>query len=75
VTERANYFRRMRDSLAAMATAYVEQRKAMEYPWLKDDGRQTTDYSITTAVSRHRLWSSRSGFIRVRDWIRGIAGN
>ena len=35
VTERANYFRRMRDLSRSVATAYVEQRKAMEYPWLK----------------------------------------
>jgi glycyl-tRNA synthetase len=36
VTERANYFRRMRDLSRSVATAYVEQRKAMEYPWLKE---------------------------------------
>ncbi len=35
VTERANYFRRMRDLSRSVATAYVEQRQAMEYPWLK----------------------------------------
>ena len=38
VTERANYFRRMRDLSRAVAAAYLEQRKAMEYPWLKDGG-------------------------------------
>ncbi|MBI5564417.1 MAG: glycine--tRNA ligase subunit beta [Chloroflexi bacterium] len=37
VTERANYFRRMRDLSRSVAAAYVEQRKAMEYPWLKED--------------------------------------
>lgn len=37
VTERANYFRRMRDLSRNVATAYVEQRKAMEYPWLKEE--------------------------------------
>lgn len=36
VTERANYFRRMRDLSRSVATAYVEQRQAMEYPWLKE---------------------------------------
>jgi glycyl-tRNA synthetase len=36
VTERANYFRRMRDLSRTVGTAYTEQRKAMEYPWLKD---------------------------------------
>ncbi|CAG0930485.1 Glycine--tRNA ligase alpha subunit [Thermoflexales bacterium] len=50
VTERANYFRRMRELSRSVATAYVEQRKAMEYPWLKDDGRQTIDRSATTVV-------------------------
>ncbi len=41
VTERANYFRRMRDLSRSVATAYVEQRKAMEYPWLKDGDQGT----------------------------------
>jgi glycyl-tRNA synthetase len=51
VTERANYFRRMRDLSRSVATAYVEQRKAMEYPWLKDNGQQTTDPGKSTVVS------------------------
>jgi glycyl-tRNA synthetase len=41
VTERANYFRRMRDLSRRVATAYVEQRKAMEYPWLTDRGQSS----------------------------------
>jgi glycyl-tRNA synthetase len=36
VTERATYFRRMRDLSRQVAEAYVEQRKQMEYPWLKE---------------------------------------
>jgi glycyl-tRNA synthetase len=35
VTERATYFRRMRDLSRQVAEAYVEQRERMEYPWLK----------------------------------------
>ena len=34
VTERATYFRRMRDLSRRVAEAYVEQRQRMEYPWL-----------------------------------------
>ncbi|HET7088989.1 MAG TPA: glycine--tRNA ligase subunit beta, partial [Anaerolineae bacterium] len=34
VTERAGYFARMRELARQVATAYVEQRQAMEYPWL-----------------------------------------
>jgi glycyl-tRNA synthetase len=34
VTERATYFRRMRDLARQVAVAYTEQRQRMEYPWL-----------------------------------------
>jgi glycyl-tRNA synthetase len=37
VTERATYFRRMRDLSRQVAEAYVEQRQRMEYPWLEDE--------------------------------------
>jgi len=37
VTERATYFRRMRSLSAEVAEAYVEQRKRLEYPWLKEE--------------------------------------
>jgi glycyl-tRNA synthetase len=36
VTERATYFRRMRDLSRQVAEAYAEQRQRMEYPWLKE---------------------------------------
>jgi glycyl-tRNA synthetase len=52
VTERANYFRRMRDLSRSVATAYVEQRKAMEYPWLKDGGQQSAVSAQPTANSQ-----------------------
>jgi glycyl-tRNA synthetase len=37
VTERASYFRRMRDLSRTVAQAYLKQREAMEYPWLKTE--------------------------------------
>jgi glycyl-tRNA synthetase len=37
VTERATYFRRMRDLARRVAVAYVEQRERLEYPWLETD--------------------------------------
>ena len=37
VTERANYFRRMRDMSRTVAEAYVEQRRRLEFPFLPDD--------------------------------------
>jgi len=36
VTERATYFRRMRDLFRQAAEAYVDQRRRMEYPWLEE---------------------------------------
>jgi glycyl-tRNA synthetase len=36
VTERANYFARMRDLARQVSVAYVEQRQSEEYPWLSD---------------------------------------
>jgi len=38
VTERATYFRRMRDLFRQAAEAYVDQRRRMEYPWLEEQG-------------------------------------
>jgi glycyl-tRNA synthetase len=37
VTERANFFRRMRDMSRRVAEAYVEQRQRLEFPFLPDD--------------------------------------
>ncbi|HZY45622.1 MAG TPA: glycine--tRNA ligase subunit beta [Anaerolineae bacterium] len=52
VTERANYFRRMRDLSRAVAQAYLKQREAMEFPWLKNDrGQQTPDQSKSKTAS------------------------
>lgn len=41
VTERANFFARMRDLARQVSQAYVEQRQHEEYPWL-DDGKSQT---------------------------------
>ena len=38
VTERQGYFRRMREMARKVAEAYLEQRKNLEYPLLKDEG-------------------------------------
>ncbi len=38
VTERANFFRRMRDLTHTVAEAYVEQRRQLEFPFLKGAG-------------------------------------
>jgi len=43
VTERATYFRRMRDLFRQAAEAYVDQRRRMEYPWLEEPGAGTRD--------------------------------
>jgi glycyl-tRNA synthetase len=53
VTERANYFRRMRDLSRQVATAYVAQRQAMEYPWLKesDQGSGIRDQAVVSGPS------------------------
>lgn len=42
VTERANYFRRMRDMTHRVAEAYVEQRQRMEYPFFDKEAVTTT---------------------------------
>jgi glycyl-tRNA synthetase len=38
VTERQGYFRRMRELARQVAEGYLEQRKALEYPLLKEQG-------------------------------------
>ncbi len=37
VTERQDMFRRMRDISRKVAESYYEQRKTLEFPWLKED--------------------------------------
>jgi glycyl-tRNA synthetase len=45
VTERQGYFRRMRELARRVGEAYLEQRKALEYPLLKDEGGGQKDES------------------------------
>jgi glycyl-tRNA synthetase len=49
VTERQAFFARMRDLSRKVAEAYVAQRQALEFPWLKDgQGPQSTLVGATT---------------------------
>jgi len=47
VTERATYFRRMRDLARQVAVAYAEQRQRMEYPWLEEGKISNLKYQIS----------------------------
>ncbi len=51
VTERQALFGRMRDLSRRVAETYVEQRKAQEYPWLKDGERQTITGAVALAAA------------------------
>lgn len=46
VTERAAYFRRMRDMTRNVAHAYAEQRQRLEYPLIVDDGDAEGDPTL-----------------------------
>ncbi|NLE43504.1 MAG: glycine--tRNA ligase subunit beta [Chloroflexi bacterium] len=50
ITERATYFRRMRDLARQVAETYVEQRQRMEYPWLGESVQPTTSRVSPTVV-------------------------
>jgi glycyl-tRNA synthetase len=50
VTERANYFRRMRDLSRTVAEAYVEQRRRAEYPLLPDDALVRKEQRLAVAA-------------------------
>jgi glycyl-tRNA synthetase len=50
VTERAGYFTRMRDLARQVAAAYVEQRQAMEYPWLKEQPVSSEQLSVNSVA-------------------------
>jgi glycyl-tRNA synthetase len=51
VAERQGYFRRMRELARRVAVAYLEQRKELEYPLLKDDGGRQKDESKFTVFT------------------------
>ena len=46
VTERQAYFRRMRELARRVAEAYLEQRKLLEYPLLKEKGLEARKSNI-----------------------------
>ncbi|HEU4745446.1 MAG TPA: glycine--tRNA ligase subunit alpha, partial [Anaerolineales bacterium] len=60
VTERQGYFRRMRELARRVGEAYLEQRKALEYPLLKDEGGKQKDESRRRKVEDK---SSKPGII------------
>ena len=70
VTERQALFGRMRDLSRRVAEAYVEQRKALEYPWLKDGVSQPAAAaasqpaaSETQAARRHAPPAAAAHFL------------
>ncbi|NQW04133.1 MAG: glycine--tRNA ligase subunit alpha, partial [Acidobacteria bacterium] len=57
VTERATFFRRMRDTSRRISAAYIEQRQRLEYPFMKVPDWETRSPVAPSAVS-HQLQSS-----------------
>ena len=51
VTERQFFFRRMRDLSRRVAEAYLEERLALEYPWLDEGGFEGEDREPTRSDS------------------------
>src|SRR3989304_3724131 len=66
VTERQAYFRRMRELARRVGEAYLEQRKALEYPLLKDEGKRMKDEGKPTKsldTSSFITHAERSSFL------------
>lgn len=65
VTERQAFFRRMRDLSRRVAEAYLEQRKALEYPMLKEKNLENRDSNIELSkiVSSDPRSSTPASFI------------
>ncbi len=59
VTERAGYFARMRGLARQVAGAYLEQRQAMEYPWLKEQPVVSGQSAVGGATQPTTQLSSR----------------
>ena len=55
VTERATFFRRMRDLSEQVAEAYVEQRQRMEYPWLDEERVSGPKFQVSGSLSNLSL--------------------
>ncbi len=61
VTERQAYFARMRELARQTAEAYLEQRRRLEFPWLKDGNLQgVSQVAVKTAKSRNGQKGSAS---------------
>jgi glycyl-tRNA synthetase len=58
VTERQGYFRRMREIARRVGEAYLEQRKALEYPLLKENGDKRLETRDSIAKPQVRPVSS-----------------
>ncbi len=54
VTERQALFARMRDLSRRVAEAYLEQRKALEYPWMKENGEERIESGEQRVESREQ---------------------
>lgn len=66
VTERQALFRRMRELARRVAETYLEQRKELEYPLLKetaDRGQQTTSASNAGAINPSSIVNGPSSFL------------
>ncbi len=50
VTERANYFRRMRNVARQISEAYLEQRLRLEYPFMENEVWATTSETVGESV-------------------------
>jgi len=55
VTERATYFRRMRDLSRRVAEAYVEQRKRLGHPWLDKGEVASSKCQVSSALPDLKL--------------------
>jgi len=52
ITERVRYFARMRDLARQVATAYLEQRQRMEYPWVEKTAVSSQRSVVSTSRPR-----------------------
>ena len=81
VTERANYFARMRDLARQVSDEYRQQRQRLEYPWLPDDGEpaaaasvtQTTETLAPPTAAADLLFEIGAEELPVDDVVLGIA--
>src|SRR5215213_7853760 len=55
VTERQGYFRRMRELARRVGEAYLEQRKGLEYPLLKEQGTEKKGLRDSSSAKRSQL--------------------